>query len=67
MNKPTHRFAIAMNKYLEKENNNQPVAKILACAMESWGCFFCLFVMAFWGYLFGHVVLMDGVCQKCGG
>jgi len=24
-------------------------------------------MMAFWGYLFGHVVLMDGVHQKHGG
>ena len=37
---------------------------ISASAMESWGCFFCLSSMAFWGYLFGRVALMDGIRHK---
>lgn len=37
---------------------------ISASAMESWGCFFVLSGIAFWGYLFGRVALMDGMRSK---
>lgn len=39
---------------------------ISASAMESWGCFFCLFSTSFWGYLLGRVALLDGIRQRRG-
>lgn len=43
------------------------VQHISASSIESWACFSCLSLTAFWGYLFGRVALMDGVRKKRGG
>jgi hypothetical protein len=37
---------------------------VSANAMESWGCFFCLSLSAFFGYLLGRVALLDGIRHR---
>ncbi len=48
-NKQTNSQICNCHEQIFKGKNNQPVATILVCAMESWGCFFCWFMMDFGG------------------
>jgi hypothetical protein len=40
---------------------------VSASTMESWGCFFCLSITSFFGYLMGRVALIDGARNKRAG
>ena len=40
---------------------------ISASGMTSWGTFFCLSIIAFWGYLFGRCSVIENIQKKKGG
>jgi len=40
---------------------------ISASGMTSWGTFFCLSLIAFWGYLFGRCSVIENIQKKKGG